>query len=317
MKKRPLFRVLTALYFANTAGAALSGDLTLDSGLAYTTNANLVQTNPESDAIVKVGGAWRFPFSKGSGRLSLRYSDYLKHSENDLLSCDLSTSWKTDAPTGTPTRTYGLRFQTRNYLKQDVGTTDQGFTHYGMVGNITFNPSSAESAWSYTPQFDIEYYPNLKRTDLDLSFSAEYDSFSDDVEQEFSLSLTPGFLFSTSNEFSKAYLSLSADYEASLNESSTWGSGIEIIPSIYLSRATESTVLTTVRKKRGLGSTTATVISEKEVTLLFSPLIWYSHLLSSDWQARFELFGNFQNSKSDTYNYREFLMLGSLQYRIF
>lgn len=314
LMKRSVFLSLLGVSFTNGGWAAPSG-LTFDTGLAITSNANLVQTNPESDAIAKVGGAWRFPFVSGNSRLSIRYSDYFTHHENDLLSGDLSHTWKAENSSGATALTYGLRLQTRNYVKQDAGTTDQGFTHHGMGGNITFNPTNP--FWSFTPKVDFEYYPSARRSDFDLSLNAEYDSLVSDADQGFTFGFTPGILYSTASDFSKAYLALSADYEAPLSETSTWGSGLWVTPSFYLSRATTSTALTPTRRKRGAASTLTTLVSKKEITCFFSPSVWYSKILSSDWLTRIEILGNFQTSKSGTYNYTEFVVLASLQYRVF
>jgi hypothetical protein len=315
MLKRTLALGWIALLISNEGWAA-SG-LSLDSSAAYTTNANLVQTGEESDTILRIGGIWRAPLAKGNTRLSLRYADYLKRSENDLLSTDFGYAWKADAARNTPARTYELRFAARNYVRENVGTTDQGFTHYGLIGKATLVPDAKSAFWSYTPQIDFEYYPYASRSDFDLSFRIEYDSLSGETERGFSLSATPGLLYSTTRDFSKAYLALAADYEAPIDEKSAWGVGLGVMPSFYLSRVTSSTVLTTSRGRKGAVSTSSTVVTEKESTTWISPSAWYSRTLSTDWAARFEVFGNFQSSKSDTYNYSETQILASLRYRVF
>jgi hypothetical protein len=315
MTQRTLAFACITLFVSNEGWAA--GGLSLDSGVAYTSNANLVQTGAESDTILRLGGVWRGPIQSGTSRVSLRYADYLKRSENDLLSSDFAYAWKAEAPKKAASLTYEMRFAARNYVRENVGTTDQGFTHYGLIGNATFTPETKSPAWNYVPQIDFEFYPYADRSDFDVSFRIEYDTLSGDVERGFTLSATPGLLYSTASDFSKAYLALAVDYEAPLDEKSTWGIGLGVMPSLYLSRATTSTVLTTSRGKKGAVSTSSTVVTEKESTTWISPNAWYSRTLSSDWIARVEIFGNFQSSKSDTYNFRETQILASLRYRVF
>jgi hypothetical protein len=314
--KRTLLLGISALAFS-FEGEAAPQSLTLDASTAYTTNANLVQTGEESDAIIRAGGLWRFPLGETEGRFALHYSDYLRNSENDLVAADLGSSWKAAAAKRGSLQTFDLRFSARNFVRDDVGTTDQAFTHYGIIGSTTLTPGGERSFLSYTPQIDVEYYPGGDRTDFDLSFRIEHDSLSAGAERGFVFSAVPGLLYSTSGDFSKAYLALTADYEAPIDAASMWGAGLGLKPSFYLERETTSTVLTTSRGRRGATTTSSSLVTEKESTTLITPNAWYARSLSPDWRAHFEVFGSFQSSKSDTYDYNEIQLLASLRYRAF
>lgn len=299
--------VLAAI--SSEAHALAESSLALDSALGFTTNANLADTGAESDQIWKVGGIYRFPVATGQGRFSLGYTDYFKRSENDLLSADLGHSWSL-ADAG-DAKTYGLRFSLRKYLKQELGTTDQAFTHYGLIGHMGFGPK-AQPAWKFTPTADVEYYPGSSRTDFEFFFRADYDPTLVLTEGGFQFSASPGLLVSTKSDFSKIYFALSAGYENPIDENTEWGIDFTLTPSFYLSRSTSSTVLVGRGKK-----VTTSLVSEKESTTYLSPEIWVSKALSEHWEMRAEAFARFQSSKSRTFNYSEFQTLASIRYRAF
>jgi hypothetical protein len=316
MMKRTFLFALTAFALSIESQAAPQS-LTLDASAAYTTNANLVDTGADSDAILRAGGTWRFPLAQTDGRFALHYSDYIDHSENDLVAVDFGSSWKAAGGKPGSSQIFDLRLTGRNYVRNDVGTTDQSFTHYGVIGSTTLSMGGTPSLWTYTPQADVQYYPGLDRTDFDFSLRLEYDSLVGDIEKGFIYSATPGLLYSTSGDFSKAYLALAVDYEAPIDAVSTWGAGLGLKPSYYLNRETTSTVLTTSRGRRGTTTTGTSTVTEKESTLLISPSAWYTRKLSRDWRTNFEVFGNFQSSKSETYNFKEIQLLASLRYAAF
>jgi hypothetical protein len=289
---------------------AQKSSLVLDSALGFTSNANLVQDAPQSDRILKVGGALRFPLAETRGRFSLRYTDYGKMSENDLLSADLSSSWDEAVKAGTG-KTYDLRVFHRQYVKQSAGTTDQGFTHYGAAASMMWAPSPG-SPWRIGPRGEIRNFTSGSRTDFDLSFPIEREmDLSSRPGSTLSFSAAPGLLVSTAGDFSKAYLALTADYEAPL-PGSLFGAYLALTPSWYLSRSTSATVLS----GNGRRASTVTVVS-KESTTFLSPGVWWSKPLTPDWEFRAETFLNLQSSKSGTFSYTELQALASIRYRAF
>lgn len=290
------------------SSASAGPSLSFDSVLGGTSNANLTQDNPTSDRILKLGGVARFPIEQTNARLSLRYTDYAKENGNDLFSADLGTS---GIPGSDPSRTYGVRLSLRNYVHDDVGSTDEGFTHYGVMGNAHWDGGASKNgAWTYTPQVDFQHYPNFaSRNDLDLSFRIDYELLSTQSGPEVLIGLTPALLLSSVGDFSKFSVLFSADYERPLGEDSKWGAYAGILPTRYLSRETTSTVLLIKGRKA-----TTTLTPVKETTFLFSPGIWWSKNLSSQFEFRSELSGAFQNSKSDSINYREFQAFAAIHF---
>lgn len=299
---------LAVLLLLGSVSASAAPSFSFESALGVTSNANLVQENPSSDRILKLGGLTRFPLLKSNGRFSLRYTDYAKESGNDLFSADLGVS---GLPSHVPSSTYGARLSLRDYVKDDVGSTDEGFTHYGVIGNATLDGGvSKHGTWTYTPQVDLEHYPRFSsRNDLELSFRAEYEMLSVKHQADVSFGLTPALLVSSMGDFSKISVQFSADYEQEIGDDSKWGAYAGLLPTRYLSRETTSTALLIRGRK-----TTVTNLSAKETTLLFSPGIWWSKNLSSEFEFRTELSANFQNSKSDSFNYREFQAFASLHF---
>jgi hypothetical protein len=304
--------IIVALATASSEAHAIAeSSLAFDSALGFTTKANLSDVGAESVQRLKVGGVYRFPVSTGQGRFSLGITDYFKRSENDLLSADLGNTWGADGGMGTDAKTYGLRFSLRKYLKQELGTTDQAFTHYGLIGHTTFGVKGTPTL-KFKPTADVEYYPGGSRTDFEGYVRGDYDPNATISGGGIHFSFSPGLLVSTSSDFSKMYLALSAGYDRPINDDSEWGVDLTLTPSFYLSRSTTSTVLVGRGKK-----TSTALVTEKESTTYLSPEFWYSKMLSSAWEFRAEAFARFQSSKSGSYNYKEFQTLASIRYRVF
>ncbi len=286
--------------------------LTLDSSVAFTSNADLSRDDPSSDLVFRIGGVSRFSMGPNLGRFVLHYTDYSKHSENDSLSAILGTTWPARVLRDKSSLTFGLRALLSDYVHDQAGTTDESFTHYGVAGSLAWERKSSKAGtWTITPQVDLEHYPKFAdRSDIDLSTRAEFAGAG--MKSEFTLAATPGLLVSTENDFSKFYLSLSADYEQALTDSSHWGASVALTPSLYTSRtANKSTVVLSGRGKRA----TATTLTEKEETLLLTPGLWWSKALSLDWEFRADSYLNVQSSKSDAYSFTEFRLGASVRYR--
>jgi hypothetical protein len=276
--------------------------LALDSGLSFTSNADLSQNDPESDRILRLGALTRFPLDDSLGKFALRYIDYAKHRENDLLAANFGVTWTGNAQKKETEFEYGLRASLRDYVHDQAGTTDDSFTHYGVIGSATWKtPVSKTLNLEITPQVDLEHYPKYAdRNDIDSSIRGEFGW--DDSADSFELSVTPGILISSVNDFSKIYAGFSAEYDHAIHEDMHWGANVSITPSFYTSRSagTSAFVLSRNGKK---GSTTTTAATEKEETLLITPGVWWSKKLAEDWELRAETFFNDQSSKSDAYNF--------------
>ena len=290
--------------------ARAESHLAFDSALGFTSNANLVQDNPDSDLIGKAGGTYRFPLADLTNRFSLRYSAYAKQIKNDIFAADLASSWS-ELTSGKPSKKYELGVSLRDYVNSAVGTTDQGFTHLGVMGSMKW----VYAHWSYGPQMDIEIYPSdAARTDFGLLFPIDYDFPSSDSKSDLSIGLSPEILWSTTADYSKILLSLSADYDTFISETSNWGASFTVTPTFYLSRLTTATTTLLAGKKKAPPILFSS--SDKESLFFLSPGVWWSKDISSDWEFRLEGLLNFQTSRSDTFNYTEAQVFASLRFRM-
>lgn len=298
--------VLCLVFIAGQRIALAAGtSLEFESALGYTTNADLASEGAVSDGILRVGGYAGFPLSNTQARASIRFADYMKRDANDLLSIDLGTKWALDSKDKSA-RSFDVRFVLRDYVHEEVGTTDVGFTHYGVIGRYGWNSSfSGEDVLRISPQVDVEHYTKFSnRNDIDLSIRFEKESL-------FDFEFTPGLLLSTESDFSKVYLFASANYEKSIDDVTTWGAFLSLTPSLYTSRETDSVVLATGRRR----NLTSMSIRAKETTLLISPGVWWSRELSPLWEFRADSFLSRQTSKSGTYDYTELQAAASIRYR--
>lgn len=315
-----MFSWIFILGLAFVAGPSLAfaagTTLEFESGLAYTSNADLASTGAVSDGVFRVGGYAGFPLASTQSRASVRFADYMKRDDNDLLSVDFGSKWALEKKSvkDDSVRTFDLRIVLRDYVHEQAGTSDVGFTHYGVVGRYGWRKDLAGGdEFRISPMVDVEHYPKFSnRNDVDLSVRFQRLLYGKSGKESFfDLELSPGLLVSTESDFSKAYLFVSANYESPIDERTSWGAFFSLTPSFYTSRSTDSVVLV---NGRGRNASTTTV-TEKESTLLVSPGVWWSRRLSVAWEFRADSFLSVQTSKSGTYEFTELQAAASIRYR--
>lgn len=308
------------LGLALTAGPriAFAAGTTLDfeSGLGFTSNADLASEGAVGDGIFRVAGYAGFPIAETQARASVRFADYVKRDNNDLLSLDFGTKWELagKGANDSAVRSFDLRVAVRDYVHEQAATTDVGFTHYGVIGRYIWRKDLADGdEFRVSPQVDVEHYPKFSnRNDVDLMVRFQRLLYSKKAKESFfDFEVSPGLLVSTASEFSKYYLAASVNYEAPIDDLTTWGAFFNLTPSFYTSRETDSVVLSTGRKRN---ATTVTV-TEKERTLLVSPGVFWSRRLSVAWEFRADSVLNVQSSKSGTYGFTELQATASIRYR--
>ena len=311
-----LISLLLLVILSASVAQAESG-LAFDSALGVTSNADLSATNTVGDRIFTVGGVYRFNSKQSAMRAALKYTDYAKSIENDLLSVDFGTSWKShDKDQNAPT--YSLKSILRHYLHNAPASTDQGFTHFGLSADANWKlGQSSQSEWTLGPRIELDHYPSyFNRSDVDGSFLFEL-STALTPESNFSVGLTPDLLVSTLSDFSKISLMLSLDYDQMLKQEMSWGAGAYLTPALYLSRLASATSAIVTRSKGKAAQSTTLLASQKESTFTFSPNLWWSKELSDSFDLRLETSMNIQKSKSGSYDYSEIEAFASIHYRVF
>lgn len=303
MLKKILIPGLTfALSIFPMAGWALSSGVTVENTLAFTSNASFTAI-PEADFFDRIGATARFPISNASNRFSARYTQYFSETQNNLLALDYAASWKSTEGT-----TYEVRLLNRSYVTQEVGTTDQGFSRFGVAINGTWAPGV--SRWTFRPEGEVDYYPGSSRTDFMGSFLFEHELFEEDSDASLSIGFTPGLNLSTESDFSRASFNGSIYFDHPVGATSLWGLSLDLTYSAYLAREASSTVLS---GRKGRSSITLTT---KESTWLVSTGVYWSTTLARDWEFRTDGLVSFQDSKSGTYNFSELQLLAAIRWRL-
>lgn len=308
---------LLLLVILSASVAQAESSLAFDSALGLTSNGDLSATNPVGDRIFTVGGVSRFDLGQSAMRAALKYTGYAKLIENDLISADFGTSWKSGGKVKSAP-TYSVKATLRDYLHDAPASTDQGFTHFGLRADANWKSSlSAQNEWTFNPAVELEHYPSyFNRSDVDLSFLFEL-STALTAESNLSVGVTPGLLISTLSDFSKLSLIFSIDYDQTLQQEMAWGAGAYLTPGFYLSRLASATSTIVVRSKGKSAGSTALLASQKETTFTFSPNLWWSKELNDSFNLRLETALNIQKSKSGSYNYSEVQAFAAIHYRVF
>jgi hypothetical protein len=296
--------------------AHAESNLAFDSALGVTSNADLSATNPVADRIFTVGGVAKFSGEGSTVRTALKYTDYAKTIENDLLSADIGETWKRDPEQNA--KEFGLKLIFRDYLHDAPASTDQGFTHFGLAGDLSWRvKQSLQTEWLFAPRVEIEHYPSyFNRTDFGLSFLFEHTNALSS-ESNLTISASPDLLLSTLGDFSKLSFVFTLDYDQMINEETSWGAGVFLIPGFYLSRLASATSSIVTRSKGKAGSSTSIITSKTESTVTLSPNIWWSKELTESFDLRLESSLNFQSSKSGSYDYSEIQAFAAIHYRAF
>ncbi len=314
MKKRAL--ILVSLFFLVNPSAQAESSLAFDSALGFTTNGYLTADNPISDRIFSVSGTSRFGLGETSARAFLKFTDFGTLNDNDLVSADFGTSFKKSSHPNAPT--YGLRASLRNYIRDAPASTDQGFTHFGVIGTATWQSSTPNSnQWLIVSRADLEYFPSyFQRTDADLSVQCEY-SIAQSPTSNLAFGLTPDLIVSTQSDFSKFLILFSVDYDQTLANEMSWGASATAAPALYLSRTTNTTATIVTRSGRNRSTPSTVSTSEKESTFTLTPSVWWAKELTEAWELRLESNLNLQSSKSGTYNFSELQAFVAIHYRVF
>lgn len=290
------------------AGWALTSPVTTtlsaDNTLGFTSNASLSAT-PVADFYDRVGATLRFPVGSQTHRFSARYTQYFSETQNNLLALDYAAGWKASTATQ-----HEVRVFTRNFVNEEVGTTDQAFSRFGAAWNASWAPSPG-SSWTFRPEVEIDHYSAQGRSDLIGGFQFEHDFLGGDSDASLSLGLTPGANLSTTSDFSRAYVNIALTGDWPSGEDAFWGASLDLTYSHYLARESSASVLSG-RKKNSL----LTTITSKESTWLVTPDLYWSKALSKSWDFRAEALANFQNSASGSYDFREVQFLATIRWRL-
>lgn len=305
LKRHILMGLTCALPVLPATGWALtSSSVTAENTLGFTSNASLSST-PDADLFDRVGATVRFPVGETANRFSARYTHYFSESQNNLLALDAASGWKSASATA-----HEVRLFSRSFVEQEVGTTDQSFSRYGAAWNAAWTPG--ESRWTFRPELEMDHYPGLGRADFITSFQFEHEFLGADSDSSLNVSFTPGANLSTTSDFSRAYLNAGVYHDRPAGEDAYWGFSLDLLYNFYLARESSTSVLT---GRKGKNDTLAS-FSSKESTWMLSPDLYWSKSLSRAWEFRAEILGNFQSSKSGTYDFSEAQALATIRWRL-
>ncbi|MCM2281665.1 MAG: hypothetical protein NDI61_07445 [Bdellovibrionaceae bacterium] len=240
------FVVMTLLLYPTLGQAQLRSRN--EASLGMTDNANLEQTEEDSDFFLSLSSSNTYKEQKHLFGLRLGYVDYMNENINDAFSWRLSDRWQNS----THSWAFTGALLGQKFTSSEPGITESAFDFIGWDFNAErehdLNP---RSKLNFGPGLSGRYYTGaLTRSDHTLYgfIGIEHEATS---RLLFGGRAELGFLGSSESEFSRRYLDLSANASVDLNSGWIWYNEVGLRQSYFTDRtASNDTIVGRLRGSR-------------------------------------------------------------------
>lgn len=264
MKTTALY-LLGALSLALLSSSPLHAE-TLDKqslGYHYTSNAYLTPDSPVADSYLLLNSRYKFQMLENPLAFRLDFADYLKESDNDYLRLNLNTKWPSLSRGSFRSLDFYLRLFHKNYLHENVATSDNSFTHTGAGLDM-------EREWQLSPTlqltagagYETRYFHDFRgRNDHQFMVLADMD-FYPGARVSFHTSADLGLTLSSLAAYSATFTDLGAGAKGLINKDLEWISDLDIRAVAYVNRTVDEAVEVGARR----GTLKTVTVSEIERT---------------------------------------------------
>ncbi len=294
---------------AQTPATEIQGKQSL--GFYYTSNADLLPSEPVADVFSKLDSKWFGDVQDIPFYLSISWFNYAKQKSNNLLSLNLSIEQKKENQIVGDYQLIPKVFH-RNYIFNSAATSDSSFTNSGF--GLDFEKSWQKSSrleFNAGTGFESRYFPQFNNRwdhEVHLSGDAEFE-LNEKIKLHGFSGL--GFVFSSLSEYSHSFFDLGFGAQGPINSDWNWNSELQITQKSYFSRTI--TQATEITGRRGSKSSVLSTTNEKALTTVFKSSTTYNYntAFSIDSGVLFAA----QGSNNAVNSYNNFEVFSSLVFR--
>lgn len=269
-------------------------------GLFYTSNADLVSSQPTADAFTRLDSKWYGQVQDVPFYFGLSWYNYAKQKSNNMLSLNLSTEKLQESHIAGDYQLIPKLFH-RNYIFNSAATSDTSFTNTGF--GLDFEKSWQKDSGlnlSAMAGFESRHFHQFKnRWDHEghITGDIQFELASKILLNGFS---GLGLVLSSLSEYSHLFLDLGFGAQGPINADWTWNSELQITQKNYLNRTI--TQATEITNRRGNKSSVLSTTNESTLLNTFKASATYKHDVALNIESGLVFAGQGSNNAVNSYN---------------
>ena len=269
-------------------------------GLFYTSNADLLPTQPIADVYTRLDSKWYGDVQDVPFYLGISWFNYSKQKSNNLLSLNLSTEQLQESRIAGEYQLIPKIFH-RNYINNSAATSDTSFTNSGLGFDF-------EKTWEKNSRLNFSSLVGFESRHFH-QFSDRWDHqghISGDTEFEMNEKIQLhgfsglGFVFSSLSEYSHSYFDLGFGAKGPINSQWTWSSDLQITQKVYFNRTITQVI--EINSRRGIKSSALSTTNERTLLTTLKSAATYNYDAAFSVESGLLLATQGSNNKVNGYN---------------